>query len=82
MATSTLKKSTQWDIVGILGIVLGALSLLAYHYFRQGFYIGETFYYSATPEVYMYLSIFTTGFGFFCFVLGYMEEKRKLSQHI
>ncbi len=75
-----MKKSTQWDIAGIIGIVLGAWSLFAYHYFTQAFLIGGTLYISVIPPtVFVYLSVFTMGFGFFSFVQGYMEERRKLS---
>ena len=81
MERTTMKKSTQWDLAGVLGIILGMLSLIVYHFYRQGFYIGGTFYYSATPEVMLYLAMFTFAFGFFSFALGYMEGRKQLPQH-
>jgi hypothetical protein len=81
MERTTMKKSTQWDIVGVLGILLATIVLLAYHFYSQGFYVGQTFYYSTTPEVMLYLSIVIFAFSFFSFALGYMETRKQLPKH-
>jgi hypothetical protein len=72
----SLKRSTQWDIVGVLGIVLGVLFQVLYQLLRKGFYIGNTFYYAEDPTMFVFVSIFTVGFGLFCFALGFIEGRK------
>jgi hypothetical protein len=76
-----LKKSTQWDIVGVLGIALGVLFQVLYQLLRKGFYIGNIFYSAEDPTMFVFVSILTSGFGLFCFALGFIEGRGKLPQH-
>lgn len=75
MKVETLKKSTQWDIVGIFGLTLGlgTIILLLGEYLPKWAYSNPS-----QPILLLVVSAIEIIFGLMCFIFGYLESKKEV----
>jgi len=72
-----LKKSTQWDLVGVFALLLGFSMLMAFIYSGMAYSAGKRV--DIFIEVYgnPFVAVFATAFSFMSFIFGHLEGKKE-----
>lgn len=68
-----MKRATQWDIVGVLGLIIGTAI------FTYAFVPGLGLYTLEGPQgmMLMILAFIAIGFGFMAFILSHLDKKKE-----
>jgi hypothetical protein len=70
-----LKKSLQYNILGVLGGLMGSFMILGWAYVKD----TQVLYEGLTPAL-PYLALFEFMLGCLCLVFGYLEGQREVEQ--
>jgi len=68
-----LKKSTQWDIIGIVALTIGLGAWISIFQGGGFFKIGNVNVWISNP----FLIVFAVVFSFMCFSFGFFEGKKE-----
>ena len=68
-----MKRSTQWDIVGVIALIIGLSAWVSIFYTRGLFNLGGTLIWFGNP----FVIGFAVLFGFMCFIFGFFEGNKE-----